>query len=156
MTITNGIQPATMNALNKSSYIVSSNYSSSYLPEIFVGLAILFVICIGLYFLNKKIHFMKYVREFFQDQCAYCNKDIAKKEGVRKTINYEGTMIRRKMVFCNENHLNEYLKKWGEPLGCGCSMKFEKFSFEWWIQWSKIFVFIGFLLFIILIIILER
>ncbi|MGV8150394.1 MAG: hypothetical protein ACP5NV_01570 [Candidatus Woesearchaeota archaeon] len=147
-----GTPLATMNALNKSNYTGSAYVGNSYWPVILISIAVFVALCIALYLLNKKFNLAHYVREFFRADCAFCGKPLEKKEGIRKTINWEGTMIMRKMAFCNENHLNEYSKKFGEPIGCCAScVKTEKYSFMWWIQFAKIATLILFVISIIVI-----
>ncbi len=132
---------ATMTAFNKSDYVDSySLKEGSYSGFIVLGVLILVTLALVWLFINKKLKVKMLIQKVFQSQCAYCKKILLRKEGIRKKVNFEGTMMKRKIAFCDQNHLDAYLRKWGEPLGCcaNCNnASSKKYSFEWWIFWIR-------------------
>jgi hypothetical protein len=139
---------AVISAYNESDY----EFVSSSSPNLILMGIILLALTIGVYFLNKKFNFYNSLKNYLcvllQDNCNYCERVLRREEGVRETVNFEGTLLKRKLAFCDVNHMNAYLEKWGEPLGCADCLNFEKFSFGWWVQWSKLIIIVIFLILI--------
>lgn len=148
---------AVISKLNESNYKTSFLIENSHNFPIMFWVLIFIVFVVLLYYLNKKLNFLYYIKEFFKKECAFCEKSIEKGKGIRKTVNVEGTLIKRNLSFCSEDHLKAYLEKYGEPIGCcaNCMYDSKKYSFEWWIFWIKIVITLLFIIFIFIILLRE-